>query len=762
MTRRVRVAGLALTITLLITSRKPLIADTTPPTPSQVERLAGLAKLWGAIKFFHPYIAERDIDWDSALVQAIPKVESASSPEEYQRAIDYLLSFLHDPGTHIVTKPAAADSNPPKSTGPSQPYVRWTDDHIAIVVSNDFRQFAGGFSKVDDIKKTLGEASKGKGIVFDLRSHRRNVDESSAWQFPSQFIKSIPTILDSEVIESATRSRMFSGYPSEEGGSGEYFSAFVVQDGPTLQGTAAKGGSRPMAFLIDSGTPDMSALLGGLQAAGQAIVVLEGPPGDEAGFDTYTLPLPDGLKVDIRVDELTNPDGSVGLRPDVSVPRPSGSSADDAALDAALAAIRTGIRPKEHGTGQALAVPYRWDNPYPEMTFPSKEYRLLALFRFWNVMQYFHAYQDLLDQPWDRALTDFIPSFEADRNAQEYAITVAKMVARIQDSHGFVRSKALDDYIGTARPPVEVRLIEGQTVVTRVLGSPASKSPGVAVGDVILAVDGEEIAARRQRLGELFAVSTPQALHWIVNYALLAGASDKPAHLRIRSARGDVREVEVPRLKEPPKDEPKTPVFRVLPEGFGYIDLTRLMPPDLDHAFDAVRNTPALIFDMRGYPNGVFYLLGAHLTEKRVVAARFETPTPQSPDPDQDSRVKFVQYAEPDFPSPSWKYRGKVVVLIDERAISQAEHTCLFIEAMTHAKFVGTPTNGANGDVTSVVLPGDIRAHFTGHDVRHADGRQLQRLGIQPDIRAEPSIEGIRNGRDEVLEAAVNYLRTQK
>jgi hypothetical protein len=27
---------------------------------------------------------------------------------------------------------------------------------------------------------------------------------------------------------------------------------------------------------------------------------------------------------------------------------------------------------------------------------------------------------------------------------------------------------------------------------------------------------------------------------------------------------------------------------------------------------------------------------------------------------------------------------------------------------------------------------------FTGHDVRHADGRQLQRFGIQPHIKAEP------------------------
>jgi C-terminal processing protease CtpA/Prc len=51
-----------------------------------------------------------------------------------------------------------------------------------------------------------------------------------------------------------------------------------------------------------------------------------------------------------------------------------------------------------------------------------------------------------------------------------------------------------------------------------------------------------------------------------------------------------------------------------------------------------------------------------------------------------------------------------------------------------------------------------IYATFSGHDVRHADGRQLQRIGIQPHIEVEPTPKGLRKGRDEVFEAAVKYL----
>jgi C-terminal processing protease CtpA/Prc len=60
--------------------------------------------------------------------------------------------------------------------------------------------------------------------------------------------------------------------------------------------------------------------------------------------------------------------------------------------------------------------------------------------------------------------------------------------------------------------------------------------------------------------------------------------------------------------------------------------------------------------------------------------------------------------------------------------------------------------------VATINLPGGLRAWFTGLEVFHPDGRQLQRVGIQPDILVEPTLEGIRQQRDEVLEAAIAAL----
>jgi hypothetical protein len=50
-----------------------------------------------------------------------------------------------------------------------------------------------------------------------------------------------------------------------------------------------------------------------------------------------------------------------------------------------------------------------------------------------------------------------------------------------------------------------------------------------------------------------------------------------------------------------------------------------------------------------------------------------------------------------------------------------AEHTGLFFEAVNSTKFIGSATEGANGDVTNLSVPGGIYVGFSGQGVWHAD-----------------------------------------
>jgi C-terminal processing protease CtpA/Prc len=98
-------------------------------------------------------------------------------------------------------------------------------------------------------------------------------------------------------------------------------------------------------------------------------------------------------------------------------------------------------------------------------------------------------------------------------------------------------------------------------------------------------------------------------------------------------------------------------------------------------------------------------------------------------------------------------------MLIDERAISQSEHSGLMYRVANGTQFVGQPTTGANGDLSAMRLPGGILVTFSGQDIRWPDGRQLQRVGLQPDFSVAPTIQGKRAGRDEVLEQAIAVVR---
>jgi C-terminal processing protease CtpA/Prc len=84
----------------------------------------------------------------------------------------------------------------------------------------------------------------------------------------------------------------------------------------------------------------------------------------------------------------------------------------------------------------------------------------------------------------------------------------------------------------------------------------------------------------------------------------------------------------------------------------------------------------------------------------------------------------------------------------------------MFFESATDVTFVGSPTAGTNGDITVMRLPGGLRMSFTGEEPRHADGRQLQRIGIQPTLAVRPTLAGLRAGKDEVLDRALAFLAT--
>ena len=103
-------------------------------------------------------------------------------------------------------------------------------------------------------------------------------------------------------------------------------------------------------------------------------------------------------------------------------------------------------------------------------------------------------------------------------------------------------------------------------------------------------------------------------------------------------------------------------------------------------------------------------------------------------------------------------FDGKVAILVDEISQSSAEYTTMAFRARPGTIVVGSKTAGADGNVSAIPLPGGLRTMISGIGVFYPDHRPTQRGGIVADVVARPTIAGIRAGRDEVLETAIQRV----
>ena len=103
-----------------------------------------------------------------------------------------------------------------------------------------------------------------------------------------------------------------------------------------------------------------------------------------------------------------------------------------------------------------------------------------------------------------------------------------------------------------------------------------------------------------------------------------------------------------------------------------------------------------------------------------------------------------------------------MAILIDEGSISSAEFHAMAWRLAPQARVFGSPTAGADGNITHVSLPGGVNTIFTGLGVYNPDKSETQRVGILPDVQVSPTIEGMQAGRDEVLEAALEWLHSEE
>jgi len=747
-----------------------LVAQAPPQEAQRIERLVGIGKLWGRIRVLHPDLATKPIDWDKALVDAIAKINAGKSRADYADAVRVMLSVLGDPATELLSAPQPSLLDLPKGLKP----FSWFENGTLIVNLNDPSRFQNTYAEeaeyLTNLKVQIRKASR---VIFDLRpdksSQKWTSDERNlAGYYLGSVIESVvPELIDRPLQLPAKRVRAHLGYRGDVDNG--YSTGVFLEGGKEIQ---PLGKRKQLAFLVNEQS-SLPAEAMALQKGGQALLVTEGRLDQDWSAIVTSFELGEGLSGCFRKADWVFADGSTGCQANVQV---TASALMGATAPGVRAVLKQWSHPEAkvapEDTARASVVPkFKADSPYGNMPFPDREYRILAAIKFWTTIDWFFPYKSLMDRPWDTVLDELIPAIENTEDVQTYQLAIAAMVARIQDSHGSVEMaqgsmaeakepEGLSAYFGTGTIPVALAMIEGRPVVIRTWAD--SKGQEILhLGDEILRIDGESVQARMDRIRPLISSSTAHRLDFRVVNRLLRGPLGKAGEIEIRKANGDTFTQKVTWSESGPVSTGAWrtgPEFKVIKGNIGYVDLDRLRSDQVQPVMDAMGPARAVLLDLRGYPTAaVPQILGCFARNPNATSARFQIPLflgePDSADGPLGASSSAKMYATPRKAHPS-----KVVILIDERAQSQAENWGLGLEAASGATFVGSPTSGANGSVTTVVLPGSLRVFFTGMGVRHGDGRQLQRVGLQPHILVRPTIKGIAEGRDEVLERAIRFV----
>ena len=129
------------------------------------------------------------------------------------------------------------------------------------------------------------------------------------------------------------------------------------------------------------------------------------------------------------------------------------------------------------------------NRPTRRIELPDAGYQLLALYRFWNIVEYWFPYRDLIDGSWDGELTAFIPRIALANDGDAYKREMMALIARVHDTHANLWSSlAVRPPVGACQIPVTLRFIEDQAVVTGYVARGRRRRRRVCVrGDVVTA-----------------------------------------------------------------------------------------------------------------------------------------------------------------------------------------------------------------------------------------------------------------------------------
>ena len=374
--------------------------------------------------------------------------------------------------------------------------------------------------------------------------------------------------------------------------------------------------------------------------------------------------------------------------------------------------------------------------------------RLAGVITVWNVLQHFYPYFDDVPVDWPAALRKALRKAATDPDDRAFRDTLRALGRDLRDSHAWVKQFRGEQH---GRLPLRFAWVEEQLAVIDVAPGVEDIVDGIRPGDTVRAIDGipaRDFIARRTTITP--GATDAGAWHLAV-YLLSHGPAGEA--LRLTLDGGATRELRFGKAQFAPR---YAPIAEVAP-GIVRVDLDDVNADSFRAALPRLEAARGIIFDLEIYPEGFPEpLMLQHLVDEPVITGRHEIGIVRQPD---RRDLRFVarkpETREPLRP----RLRAKIAFTTSPIAVSYAEHVLDAVQFYRLGKVVGATTAGSFGAYTHIELPGRIYFDWTVTRSRRLDGTPLHGRGIPPDIPAQRTLRGIREGRDEVLEAAIAAVR---
>ncbi|MET3025210.1 S41 family peptidase [Flavobacterium sp. UW10123] len=402
-------------------------------------------------------------------------------------------------------------------------------------------------------------------------------------------------------------------------------------------------------------------------------------------------------------------------------------------------------------------IEFKNEVEYAEFNDKDKNFRLLLLFRFWNYVEYFFPYKYQMDQNWNLTLLEFLPRTINPISQDDYYLSLKEVSAKLNDTHALFGANKLFDIFGRHGISFDVKIIDDKAIVTGFKNESLSKINDIRIGDVITKIEGKSIGDLLKENIKYIEGSNYAA---ILNneYPIFYGRTDTSKIEFVRNGKTAIKTINRYLYKDLNINyENNSEKYKLLENNIGYANMAVLTTEDVSAMMEKFKDCKSIIFDIRNYPQGTNFAIAEYLNpEPRNFV--------KSIDADLSYPGRYIWRKEetlcgktnPDY------YKGNVILLVNEKSISHSEFTAMTLKVAPKAIVIGSQTAGTDGANYRFEIIKGIWTSFTTYGVFYPDKKEVQRIGIVPDIEIKPTILGIQQGKDEVLERAILFAKNDK